>query len=51
MYDLKTHKILNTFASMQEAKRVTGINNGSISHVCNGRWNSAGGYGWRYADV
>lgn len=38
------------YFSAQEAKRQTGINNTSISKVCNGKRNVAGGYHWKYID-
>ena len=48
MLDKKTGELLATFPSTREAERVTGINQGSISHCCNGKLKSAGGYKWRY---
>ena len=38
------------YFSAQEAKRQTGVDNGSISKVCNGKRNVAGGYHWKYID-
>ena len=38
------------YFSAQEAKRQTGIDNGSISRVCNGKQNVAGGYHWKYIE-
>lgn len=38
------------YESAMEAYRCTNINNGSISHVLNGRAKTAGGYHWRYID-
>lgn len=38
----------NTFKSIIEASRETGINRASINHVCTGRQKTAGGYNWQY---
>lgn len=38
------------FSSGLEAERQTGIANGSISKVCNGKHKTAGGYHWEYID-
>ncbi len=38
------------FFSTQEASRQTGINNTSISKVCNGHRKTAGGYHWQFID-
>ena len=35
------------YKSLTEASRKTGINLTSISNVCNGKRNTAGGYIWR----
>lgn len=43
-----TGQIINTFKSILEAQRVTGIHNSTISGVCLGNRKSAGGYSWRY---
>ena len=48
MFDKSTGELLSTFPSTKEAERVTGINQGSISHCCNGKLKSAGGYIWKY---
>lgn len=48
MFDKKTGELLETFPSLHEAKRVTGINLGNISSCCIGNRKSAGGYFWRY---
>lgn len=47
MLDLKTGEVLQTFSSMAEASRQTGINRNGISMVCNGHRKMAGGYGWQ----
>ena len=39
--------ILNVFKSMTQAEQETGISVGNISHCCNGRSKSAGGFKWR----
>lgn len=36
------------FASVQEAKRETGINSSNICACCKGKMNSAGGFYWMY---
>ena len=38
------------YESGMDAYRRTGISNGSISHVLNGRAKTAGNYHWRYAE-
>ena len=48
MFDKSTGELLSTFLSTREAERVTGINHGSISECCNGKYKSSGGYIWRY---
>lgn len=40
--------VVNVFSSLTEAGKMTGINIGSISSVCKGRYKQAGGYCWRY---
>lgn len=40
---------IDSFESLSEAKRKTGINNFSISNVCRGVNKTAGGYRWKYA--
>lgn len=48
--DLKTGKIINTFASKNEAARHVGAHDGTyIGKVCNGKAKTAHGYGWKYA--
>ena len=49
MFDKKTGELLETFPSINEAARVTGIKRASISHCCTGISKSAGGYIWRYS--
>ena len=49
MLDKKTCELLATFPSTMEAERVTGIDQGSISQCCKGKYKSAGGYKWRYS--
>ena len=44
----KAGELVNTFISIAEAKRQTGIN--SIIGVLRGRWKHAGGYGWKYVE-
>ena len=49
MFDKKTGELLATFPYINEAERVTGIDDGHISECCKGKRKSAGGYIWRYA--
>lgn len=42
-------RYVNTFRSMAEAARVTGISQGNISQCCNNKRNKAGGYKWSFA--
>lgn len=44
----KTGEVLNTFSTISEARRCTGIN--SIIGVLRGHWKYAGGYAWRYVE-
>ena len=48
MLDKQTGELLAIFPSTNEADRVTGIYQGSISKCCLGKLKSAGGYKWRY---
>lgn len=49
--DKKTGKIINTFASCEEASRAIGTRGSDhISQVCRGLRKSAYGYFWQYAD-
>lgn len=45
---MKTFKVIKTFESITEAEEKTGIFDGSISQVCLGKRNSAGGYYWKH---
>ena len=45
-YDIKD-RLINTFVSVAEASRQTGISIGSISHCVNNRTFTAGGYKWK----
>lgn len=38
------------YKSTKEASRITGISQGNISEVCNGKRNHAGGYTWKFVD-
>lgn len=49
MLDKSTGELLETFPSMDEARRVTGIAQSSIYKCCRGKLKSAGGYVWKYA--
>lgn len=44
-------KLINTFNSISDASKYTGINKSGISDVLNGKRNFAGGYFWRFADT
>lgn len=44
----KDGKILNTFQSLNEAARCTGVAKGSISNCCLGKLKTAGGFVWCY---
>lgn len=48
-YDLETGRSIAVFSSMKEAVAATGVLN--VSMVCRGVRKSAGGFGWRYAEV
>lgn len=48
VYDSKTGEFIQSFDSMAEASRATGILQGNISACCNGRIKTAGGYIWSY---
>ena len=41
---------IQSFSSMQEASRITGVRADTISAVCRGKQKSSGGFLWRYAD-
>lgn len=48
-YDIKDkNKIIGTFNSIKEASLKTNTNNTSIIHCCSGKYNTAGGYIWKY---
>lgn len=49
-YDLNGRQI-TTFKSLREAERLTGINHGNISKVCNKIYKHSGGYIFRYFDT
>lgn len=44
----KEGKFVNEYPSLHEAKRCTGINQGNICSCCLGRYNTIGGYIWKY---
>lgn len=44
----KAGKLIQTFDSQQDAKRMTNINN--ISAVCRGKQDTAGGFVWKYSE-
>ena len=46
----KESGLIMWWQSASEAERITGINNGSITKCCKGRYKSAGGYVWFYAE-
>lgn len=45
-YDLKTNVLLNSFPSLSEAERMTGVSHGNISRVLKGERKTAGGFLW-----
>jgi hypothetical protein len=47
----KNNEYLNEFISIAEAARVTGINDGNISLVCNNVRKSAGGFLWKFKNI
>jgi len=49
-YDLVTGKTLQTYDSVGDAQRATGIGR-NIYAVCRGSSHTAGGYGWRYTQA
>ena len=48
--DRVSGEVINTFQSIMEAKRQTGINNRNIVSCCKGKRNHAGGFIWQYAE-
>ena len=48
--NIETNTIVNTFKSMREAERQTGVKHQHIWRVCNHKRKSAGGFIWRYAE-
>ena len=43
--------IIQTFNSLMDAERATGINNSGISKVCRGKQHITHGYKWRFANL
>jgi group I intron endonuclease len=50
MYDKNTGELLNTFVSLNDAAKITKINETSIGGVCNHKHKTAGGYIWKYSE-
>ena len=48
--NVMTGEIIQTFGSMKEAFRETGVHRENIKKVCQEKRLSAGGYSWEYAD-
>ena len=48
--DIETNTIVNTFKSMREAERQTGVKYQHIWRVCNHKRKAAGGYFWCYSE-
>lgn len=44
-------KLIKIYDSCKEASKKTGISAGNISQCCNGSYNHAGSYYWRYREV
>lgn len=51
MLDKDTGEVIQSFVSMREAERQTGINEQNISNVCRGKRRTAGGYLWRKCEA
>lgn len=49
-WDYKGEILLNTFPSIREAERVTGVGNRLISQVCRNQKPTAHGYRWKYTN-
>ena len=49
-YD-KDKNYINTYESIAEAMRQTGVKDTSISACCRGNYHFAGGYKWEYASI
>lgn len=47
----KKGEYLNSFGSIKEAYRITGVNSSDISICCKGKRKSAGGYKWSYSII
>ena len=50
MVDLQTGKQLQSYSSMRDAERQTGVSHKGIYKACKGLTKSAGGYGWKYIE-
>ena len=48
VFQILDSKIIAEFYGTHEARRITGINDRSISACCRGKRNTAGGYQWKY---
>ena len=46
----KDNVLIATYSSSHEAERQTGVNYSNIIQCCKGRYKSAGGFIWRYAE-
>ena len=44
----KSNEFIQSFVSISEAERQTGVKLQGISRCCNGRCKSAGGFVWKY---
>lgn len=51
MLDKETGEVIQSFVSMSEAERQTGIYHGNISKVCQGKRRTAGGYLWKKCET
>lgn len=49
-YDVKGN-IVSGYSSVSEASKSSGLSKTSISRVCRGERNKAGGFGWKYRTV
>lgn len=45
----KNNNFINSYNSLMDAERITGISNGNINACCKGKRKTAGGYIWKYS--
>lgn len=49
--DAKTYEIINSFGSIADASKQTGVRADTISATCRGKQRTAGGYIWEYVET